>query len=72
MDLCKLFVRTKINGMDNPKRTKRGRPPIENPETERLEFRVTPERKAKYEKAATKAKATLSSWAKKVLDRNSR
>jgi predicted HicB family RNase H-like nuclease len=58
--------------MDKTKRTKRGRPPIENPETERFEIRLTPERKSRYEKAAAKAKTPLGTWAKKVMDRNSR
>ena len=58
--------------MEQPKKRPRGRPPIENPETERFAIRVTPERKERYERAAAKAKATVSAWAKKVLDRNSR
>jgi hypothetical protein len=57
--------------MDQPKRP-RGRPPIDNGETERIHFRVSPERKARYERAAAKLKLALSAWAKKVLDRNSR
>lgn len=58
--------------MEPTKRTKRGRPPIENPETERFEIRLTPERKARYERAAAKTKMALGTWAKKVMDRNSR
>jgi predicted HicB family RNase H-like nuclease len=58
--------------MEQPKKRPRGRPPIENPESERFEIRVTPERKARYERAAARKKETLSAWAKKVLDRSSR
>jgi hypothetical protein len=58
--------------MEQPKKRPRGRPPIDNPESERFEIRLTPERKARYERAAAKMKATISAWAKKVLDRNSR
>jgi predicted HicB family RNase H-like nuclease len=57
--------------MDQPKRT-RGRPPVEDGEKLYLTIRVSEERKAKYERAAQKAKATLSAWIKGVLDRASR
>ena len=55
--------------MDQLKKRPRGRPPIDNPETERFEIRLTPERKARYERAAAKLKLALSAWAKRVLDR---
>lgn len=57
--------------MEQPKRP-RGRPKLDNGESAWLGFRVSPERKARYEKAAAKAKESLSAWIKGVLDRASR
>lgn len=57
--------------MDQLKRP-RGRPPVEDGETLYLTIRVSEERKARYERAATAAKETLSAWVKRVLDRASR
>ena len=57
--------------MDAPKRG-RGRPPVENGERVYLTIRVSDERKAAYERAAAKAKETLSGWVKRVLDRASK
>jgi predicted HicB family RNase H-like nuclease len=37
-----------------------------------MTFRVSDERLAKYQRAADKAKESLSAWAKRVLDRASR
>lgn len=56
--------------MDKPKRP-RGRPAIPDPATERLQIRVTPAEKAKYKRAADKAKATLTAWIKGLADRES-
>lgn len=50
----------------------RGRPPVQNGERLYLTIRISEERKARYERAATKAKETLSAWVKRVLDRASR
>lgn len=50
----------------------RGRPPVDNGERLYLTIRVSEDRKSRYERAATKAKETLSAWVKKVLDRASR
>ncbi len=57
--------------MDEPK-APRGAPKKENPETADMHFRVSPERKSRYERAAAKAKESLSAWVKRVLDRASR
>lgn len=45
---------------------------MDNPETDRLEIRVAPDRKARYEAAAARAGKALSAWAKAVLDRASK
>lgn len=37
-----------------------------------LTIRVSEERKSRYERAAAKAKETLSAWVKRVLDRASK
>jgi predicted HicB family RNase H-like nuclease len=58
-------------GMDKAKKP-RGRPPIEQPATEYLQVRLTPEDKGRYSRAAQKAGDTLSAWVKRVLDRASR
>lgn len=50
----------------------RGRPTVENGERLYLTIRVSEARKASYERAATKAKETLSGWIKAVLDRASK
>jgi hypothetical protein len=66
-----IFVRAIIVGMDKPKRGP-GRPPIDDPATERLEFRLTPEALERYERAAKRAGKALSAWIKAVCDRASR
>lgn len=53
------------------KKRPRGRPPALDPATARVEIRVTPGEKAKYAKAAAKAKATLTGWLKALADRES-
>jgi len=57
--------------MDAPKKG-RGRPPIEGGERRWLTLRVSEDRLARYERAASKAKESLSAWVKRVLDRNAR
>lgn len=57
--------------MDKPKRPV-GRPPVENGERLYLTIRISEARKAQYERAAAKAKDTLSGWVKAVLDRASK
>ncbi len=60
------------NQVMEPTKRPRGRPPSDNPETDRLELRVAPDRKARYEAAAARAGKALSAWAKAVLDRASK
>lgn len=55
-----------------PEKRPRGRPPEEGGERLFLTIRISAERKARYERAATKAKETLSAWVKRLLDRASR
>lgn len=55
---------------EKPKRPP-GRPRIADPATERVYVRVTPAEKAKYMRAASRAKATLSLWLKSLADRES-
>lgn len=50
----------------------RGRPAVENGERRWLTLRVSDERLEKYQRAAAKAKETLSAWVKRMLDRASR
>jgi molecular chaperone DnaK (HSP70) len=47
----------------------RGRPPIPDPATARIDLRVTPAEKAKYQRAADRAKVALSAWLKALADR---
>lgn len=54
--------------MDQVKKP-RGRPAVEDGERLYLTVRVSVERKARYERAAAKAKESLSAWVKGVLDR---
>lgn len=60
-----------IPAMDKSKRP-RGRPPLDDGETERLEIRLSPARKARYEAAATRVGLKVAAWIKRVLDRASR
>ena len=53
------------------KKETRGRKPSKNPASERIEFRVTPEQKAKYEKASEKLNKSVSEWFKDLGDKNS-
>lgn len=56
--------------MEKPKRPP-GRPPIADPASERLYVRCTPAEKAKYRKAADRAKVALGTWLKAIADRES-
>lgn len=50
----------------------RGRPPIDNGETERYELRLSKDRLTRYGAAADRAGKKLAAWMKAVLDRASR
>jgi hypothetical protein len=54
--------------MDKPKR--RGRPPIKNPSTARVEFRCTPQEKRGYRAKARRDgfSGNVSAWLKKRAD----
>lgn len=56
--------------MPEPKRP-RGRPPVADPATARVEVRVTPAEKDKYLRAARRAKVALGAWLKAIADRES-
>jgi len=47
------------------KKPRRGRPPIDDPSTEVVRLRVTPDEKARYVRAA--GSATLTAWIKAAL-----
>jgi hypothetical protein len=53
----------------DPTKRPRGRPPVENPETERYELRLSKDRLALYTQAAGRAGKTVAAWIKGVLDR---
>jgi len=46
----------------------RGRRPIADPATSKVELRLVPSRKAAYQRAARKAGVTLSAWLRMVAD----
>ena len=50
----------------------RGRPVVQNGERRWLTVRVSDERLDRYQRAADKAKESLSAWVKRILDRASR
>ena len=52
-----------------PAKRPRGRPPVENPEAERYELRLSKDRLERYTAAAGKAGKNLAAWIKGVLDR---
>jgi hypothetical protein len=54
--------------MDQPKRP-RGRPPVSDPASAQVHIRVTPAEKAKYQRAAERARVALSAWLKAIADR---
>jgi predicted HicB family RNase H-like nuclease len=45
---------------------------VENPETERYELRLSPDRLKRYKAAAERAGIALAAWIKRVLDRSAR
>ena len=49
-----------------------GRPPIAEPEDERMEIRLSARRKASYKAAADRKGQPIGTWAKAVLDRSSK
>lgn len=51
-----------------PKRP-RGRPPIPDPASVRINLRVTPAEREKYRAAAKRDRATLTAWIKALCDR---
>lgn len=55
---------------EQPKRP-RGRPRVADPANERIRIRVTSAEKSKYQRAADRAKTTLSGWLKALADRES-
>ena len=61
-----------ISPMKEPAKRPRGRPPIDNGETERYELRLSTERLERYTAAAGRAGKTLAGWIKGVLDRASK
>jgi predicted HicB family RNase H-like nuclease len=50
----------------------RGRPPVEYPEDQRYELRLSKDRLERYTAAAQRAGKVLAAWIKGVLDRASR
>ena len=50
----------------------RGRPPVDDPETERYELRLSKTRLERYTGAAERAGKKLAAWKKGVLDRASK
>lgn len=58
--------------MKEPPKRPRGRPPIDNGETERYELRLSKERLERYKAASERAGKALAAWIKGVLDRASK
>ena len=52
-----------------PPKRPRGRPPVENPEDERYELRLSKGRRTLWEGAAGRAGKVLAAWIKAVCDR---
>lgn len=48
---------------------RRGRPPLKDPASVRINVRVTPGERERYKAAARKAGVTLSVWLKALADR---
>ena len=61
----------KISAMETDKRG-RGRPPVDDPEDQRLEIRLTKARRKAYDEAANRKGLPTGTWAKRVLDRASK
>lgn len=53
-------------------RRRKGRPPIDSPDDQRYEMRLSEDRRKRYERAAAKAGLALAAWIKRVLDRAAR
>ena len=58
--------------MKDPQKRPRGRPPVEDPEDQRYELRLSTARRTRWEVAAGKAGKALSAWIKAVCDRASK
>ena len=58
--------------MKEPAKRPRGRPAIDNGETERYELRLSKDRLERYRAASERAGKALAAWIKGVLDRASR
>jgi hypothetical protein len=61
-----------IRPMKEPPKRPRGRPPIDNGESERYELRLSRDRLARYTAKAAEVGKPLAAWIKGVLDRASR
>ena len=59
-----------IHGMNKPKRG-RGRPPLKDPASVRINVRVTPGDRERYRAAAKRQGVSLSVWLKALADRES-
>ena len=53
--------------MQKPKK-RRGQPPKANPRSARINWRVTPDKKSRYERAAKKADKPLTGWLDELAD----
>lgn len=62
--LVKSFLYVQNRPMTKPRR---GRPPIQNPATARVEFRCTPQEKSAYRRKA--GKQGVSKWLKGLADK---
>lgn len=58
--------------MKEPAKRPRGRPPVENPEDQRYELRLSKDRLERYRAASERAGKALAAWIKGVLDRASK
>ena len=56
--------------MEQPKRS-RGRPPLKDPASVRVNVRVTPAERERYKAAAKRENVPLSVWLKALADRES-
>ena len=54
--------------MKQPAKKRRGQPPKANPRSARINWRVTPDKKEKYERAARKAGKGLTPWLEDIAD----
>lgn len=68
MIICTGIIKT----MNQPAKRGRGRPPIEDPEDDRYELRLSKDRRERWEAAAGKAGKALAAWIKAVCDRASK